>query len=247
MNWFFVCLTICSIIYLFYKIQAWMHDFCCDPLSYVVVTGNRYFTSNDDIRNAIMQLEALGTFFTQDINIIQKKIEQLPWINKVSIRKRWPDTLQINIVEYIPIAYWNDNLVISTTGTIIRIPNLKEIYKNKNIWIPVLYGPDNKAQDVLSNYLIFREILQSNTFHIKSAKMDIRGAWQLALTEGICLKLGKDNVIERLRYFIKIYPILFQKIHEKNQCVDYIDLRYRSGFAVKWIYNVMTSIALCNE
>lgn len=239
MSWIIVFFVL---FWCFYKIKIWIYDCCCDPLSYVVITGNRCFTTNDDINNAITQFGELGTLITQDVNVIQKKIEQLPWVKRVSVRKKWPDTLKIHLIEYIPIAYWNDNLIISTTGIIVKASNFQSIKKNKDndtACVPTLYGPDNKSKDILNHYLIFREILRSNTLQIKSAKMDIRCSWQLVLTGGIYLKLGKENIIERLRYFLKIYPILIQKIHEQNKHIDYIDLRYRSGFVVKWINNTI--------
>lgn len=232
-----VCIVIFSIIWNIYRIKKWTFDYCCDSLSYVVVTGHRNFTTNDIIQNLIMQLGRLGAFVTQDVNLIQEKIEQLPWIRQVSVRKQWPDTLKIHLIEYVPIALWNDELLISTTGAIFQAPNFQEInkkYSNDTVWIPVLSGPEDKAQYILDNYLIFREILESNTLQIRSMKMDLACSLQLIVTGNIYLKLGRENCIERLCFFIKIYPDLLQKMQKKIKYIDYIDLRYRSGFAIKW-------------
>lgn len=239
-NWVFIFFVIFSIVWSVYTIQEWIYRYCCCPLSYVIVTGNRQFVTNEDIRDAIISLGVLGNFIKQDVNIIQKQIKQvLPWIHQISIRKKWPDTLKIHVIEYVPAAYWNSNLVISTTGVVLQVSDLRIVHRYENdnaIQMPFLYGPEDKIQEVLNNYLIFHAVLKSNKFQIKSATMDVHCSWQLHLIEeGINLRLGRDNVIERLCYFITIYPVLIYKIHEYNKCIDYIDLRYRSGFVVKWI------------
>ncbi len=78
---------------------GWMEDAQRLPLSKLVLTGERHYTRNDDIRQWILALGEPGTFMTQDVNIIQTQIEQrLPWIKQVSVRKQWPDELKIHLV-----------------------------------------------------------------------------------------------------------------------------------------------------
>ncbi len=88
-------------------VLGWMEDAQRLPLSKLVLTGERHYTRNDDIRQSILAFGSQGTFMTQDVNIIQTQIEQLlPWIKQVSVRKQWPDELKIHLVEYVPIARW---------------------------------------------------------------------------------------------------------------------------------------------
>ena len=95
-------------------VLGWMEDAQRLPLSKLVLTGERHYTRNDDIRQSILALGEPGTFMTQDVNIIQTQIEQrLPWIKQVSVRKQWPDELKIHLVEYVPIARWNDQHMVT--------------------------------------------------------------------------------------------------------------------------------------
>ncbi|AGC03430.1 cell division protein FtsQ [Candidatus Blochmanniella chromaiodes str. 640] len=240
LDWILIFVVTISIVWSSYKIKEWIHNVCCNPVSYMIVTGKRNYTTDTDIHQLIVKLGVLGTFITQDVNIIQKQIESLPWIQQVSVRKQWPDTLKIHIIEYIPLTYWNDFHIISTTGIIFKVP--KEYRDNNKKVMPSLYGPEGSERAVLANYYAFNEILKSIKFQIKSVQMDTRYSWQLILQDNIHLKLGRNNIIERLYYFIKIYPILFQKINDNNTCIDYIDLRYRSGFAVRWSSNSITPV-----
>ncbi len=80
----------------------------------LVLTGERHYTRNDDIRQ--WHWGEPGTFMTQ-ANIIQTQIEQrLPWIKQASVRKQRPDELKIHLVEYVPIARWNDQHMVDAEG-----------------------------------------------------------------------------------------------------------------------------------
>ena len=100
-------------------VLGWMEDAQRLPLSKLVLTGERHYTRNDDIRQSILALGEPGTFMTQDVNIIQTQIEQrLPWIKQVSVRKQWPDELKIHLVEYVPIARWNDQHMVDRKSVV---------------------------------------------------------------------------------------------------------------------------------
>ena len=104
-------------------VLGWMEDAQRLPLSKLVLTGERHYTRNDDIRQSILALGEPGTFMTQDVNIIQTQIEQrLPWIKQVSVRKQWPDELKIHLVEYVPIAWWNDQHMVDAEGNTFSVP-----------------------------------------------------------------------------------------------------------------------------
>ncbi len=60
----------------------WMKDANRLPISKLVLTGERHYTTNDDVRQAILSLGQPGTFMTQDVNIIQQQIERMPWIRQ---------------------------------------------------------------------------------------------------------------------------------------------------------------------
>lgn len=112
----FLLMVLGTILWGGWVVIGWMKDANRLPLSKLVVTGERHYTTNDDIRQAILALGAPGTFMTQDVNIIQQQIERLPWIQQASVRKQWPDELKIHLVEYVPFARWNDLHMIDEQG-----------------------------------------------------------------------------------------------------------------------------------
>lgn len=214
-----------------WMVLGWMNDASRMPLSRLVVTGERHFTTNDDIRQSILALGAPGTFMSQNVDIIQQQIERLPWIKQASVRKQWPDELKIHVVEYVPVARWNDLRLLDTDGKSFSVPAERTIRQK----MPLLYGPEGSEQEVLDGYRVMGKMLAANRYTLKTVAMSARHSWQLGLDNDVRLELGRDDRDGRLARFIELYPALLQQGQASNQRVSYVDLRYDSGAAVGWL------------
>ncbi|WP_310606303.1 cell division protein FtsQ [Buttiauxella brennerae] len=211
-------------------VVGWMEDAQRLPLSKLVVTGERHYTRNDDIRQSILALGPPGTFMTQDVNIIQQQIERLPWIKQASVRKQWPDELKIHLVEYVPIARWNDQHMIDAQGNSFSVPAERAAKQT----LPMLSGPEGSEGEVLQGYRTMGDVLAKDKFTLKEAAMTARRSWQLTLNNGIKLNLGRGDTMKRLSRFVELYPVLQQQEQADNKRISYVDLRYDSGAAVGW-------------
>ncbi|CAK9886032.1 MAG: Cell division protein FtsQ [Candidatus Erwinia impunctatus] len=209
----------------------WMNDASRLPLSKLVVTGQMHYTTDDDVRQAILSLGAPGTFMSQDVNVIQQQIERLPWVRQASVRKQWPDELKIHLVEYVPVAHWNDIHMVDAEGRAFSVPASRF---GKEI-LPMLYGPEGSESDVLEGYHQMSEMLAASRFRLKSVAMSARRSWQLVLDDNIRLELGRSEDMKRLTRFIQLYPKLAQQAELGSERIGYVDLRYDAGAAVGWI------------
>jgi len=226
----FLLLVVATIVWSTMAVLSWMDDAKRLPLSQLVVTGDRHYTTNDDIRQAILSLGEPGTFMTQDVNVIQQQIERLPWIKQVSVRKQWPNELKIHLVEYVPVAHWNDVHMVDAEGESFSLP-LERVAKQK---MPLLYGPEGSEQDVLQGYQEISQVLAAGKFTVKSVSMTARHSWQVTLDDDTRLDLGRDDRTARLQRFIELYPRFQQQGEADKKRVSYVDLRYDSGAAVGW-------------
>lgn len=213
-----------------FVVVKWMNDASRQPLSRLVVTGQTHYTTHDDIRQAILSLGAPGTFMSQDVDVIQQQIERLPWIQQVSVRKQWPDELKIHLVEYVPVARWNDLHMVDATGKSFSVP---ASHLGKEV-MPMLYGPEGSESEVLTGYHQMSDVLAASKFKLKVASMTARRSWQLVLDDDIRLELGRNEDMKRLQRFIQLYPTLQQQAQAGNKRISYVDLRYDSGAAVGW-------------
>lgn len=166
----FLLTVLCTVFVSGWVVLGWMEDAQRLPLSKLVLTGERHYTRNDDIRQAILALGAPGTFMTQDVNIIQSQIERLPWIKQASVRKQWPDELKIHLVEYVPIARWNDQHMVDAEGNTFSVPSDRI---GKQV-LPMLYGPEGSASEVLQGYREMGQVLAKDKFTLKEAAMTAR-------------------------------------------------------------------------
>ena len=226
----FLLMVLGTILWSGWMVVGWMKDASRLPLSKLVVTGERHYTTNDDIRQAILALGAPGTFMTQDVDIIQQQIERMPWIKQASVRKQWPDELKIHLVEYVPVAHWNDLHMVDAEGKAFSVP-AERLGKQK---LPLLYGPEGSEEDVLEGYRAMSGVLAASKYQLKVASMTARHSWQLALDNDVRLELGRDDRMGRLQRFIQLYPLLQQQAQAENKRVNYVDLRYDTGASVGW-------------
>lgn len=226
----FLLMVLGTILWGGWMVLHWMKDASRLPLSRLVVTGERHYTTHDDIRQAILSLGAPGTFMTQDVDVIQQQIERLPWIKQASVRKQWPDELKIHLVEYVSVARWNDLLMVDAEGNSFSVP--AERVGNRKM--PLLYGPEGSEDDVLEGYRTMSQVLASSKLTLKMVAMSARHSWQLGLEDDIRLELGRDERARRLARFLELYPLLQRQAQNDNKRVSYVDLRYDTGAAVGW-------------
>lgn len=226
----FLLLVLGTIAFGGFVVLKWMNDASRQPLSKLVVTGKIHYTKDDDIRQAILALGAPGTFMSQNVDVIQQQIERLPWIQQVSVRKQWPDELKIHLVEYVPVARWNDLHMVDAEGKSFSVP---ASHVGKEI-LPMLYGPEGSESEVLAGYHQMDQVIKADKLTLKAASMTARRSWQLVTGDDIRLELGRSDTMKRLNRFIELYPALQQQATAESKRIDYVDLRYDSGAAVGW-------------
>ena len=77
----------------------------------------------------------------------------------------------------------------------------------------------------------FLSDIEKLNLHINTLKVTSRGVYQVQLSNGIQIMIGRNNVLQRFDRFINLYP---KVIGQKNNRVAHVDLRYSNGFAIKW-------------
>jgi cell division protein FtsQ len=73
-------------------------------LTHVSLTGHR-FTADSDIFEAI-DLASAPTMLSFDSRTTRKRVEALPWVDKASIERVFPDRLEVHVTERTPFAVW---------------------------------------------------------------------------------------------------------------------------------------------
>ena len=210
----------------FFKLKFWLTDHQSSPLTALVLTGDREHITEDVVRDVLADQQDRLNFFTLEIAEIQKQLEQKPWVYSASIRKNWPDTLKIHIVEQSIVASWNQKSLLNRFGEIIDV-----LPEQDNHYI-ALSGDDKHSEQVLNTYLQLNQLLLPSHYRIAALHSDQRNASELVLRNGISLKLGKEQKLERIQLFLNAFPRIAQKYEISS--IDYVDLRYDTGLAIGW-------------
>ncbi|WP_448212892.1 cell division protein FtsQ/DivIB [Colwellia sp. MEBiC06753] len=197
------------------------------PVTSVVISGEMPYTVENDILTAIEPLN-IGNFFKVDVNQVQQRVNQLPWVYSVAVRKQWPNELKIYVVDQSPVARWNGDFFINQFGSAFQAS--ADRVKQK---LPEFFGPEGSEQIALDNFKSLSGLLAYRNLSIDELVLTERFSWQLTLSDGVQLNLGREERGGRVQRFMDIYPQIKQ-YQKDDEVIDYIDLRYDTGVAVGW-------------
>lgn len=169
----------------------------------------------------VVRNEVQGNFFTVDIERLRQSLEKLPWVRNVSIRREFPHRLEVQLEEYQALARWNNSALVDQQGEVF-------VAESEGV-MPDFAGQDGTAAEVTQHYAQFSQQLAALGLQVTRLVLSPRHAWQLRLSNGMVLELGREDMQQRLARFVEAYPYSLAAMQSQ---VKYVDLRYSNGFAV---------------
>lgn len=169
----------------------------------------------------LLRTEAQGNLVTVDIERLRRSLEKLPWVRSVNIRREFPDRLVVLLEEHQALARWNNAALVNQQGEVF-IAGSEQV-------LPGFIGPEGTSAEVANQYAQFSQQLAVLDLHAAQLVLSPRHAWEMRLSNGMVLKLGREDMQQRLARFVAVYPYSLAAIHSQ---VKFVDLRYRNGFAV---------------
>ena len=170
----------------------------------------------------IVRNEMRGTFFTLNLPAARRAFEKLPWVREVNLRRQWPDRLEVMVTEHVALARWSNLALVNTRGEVFQAA-----YDGS---LPVFIGPPGTSKEIAIQYEYFRRTLATIGATPALVQLTPRRAWQVRLAAGPTVELGRDDIEARLARFIAVHP---RSLAALNRRIDYVDLRYANGFAVR--------------
>jgi len=194
------------------------------PLTKLRVGGEMHRVDPAQLRAVIMPYAQRG-FFAVRLIEAQNAVERLPWVESAQVRKRWPDVLEVTVVEHKPFARWGNDRLLSVDGALFPVP--------KNVdasALPQLGGPDAQVQDVVALYNESSQLFAPMGLKVDTLVMDARGSWSLKFGNGLDVVVGRADARPRLLRFSRLLPRLLGD----TRVLARVDLRYTNGFALTW-------------
>ena len=195
------------------------------PINTVSVTGAFSNIKKQEIEELIKPL-VVGEILSLDLAPITSLLESHPWIERATVRRKWPGGLEIKVIEENPIARWGEKSFLNDRGEILQIEN-----NNSLSDLPLLQGNKHSEKLLIKTYRETTLLLQSENLQISELKQDDAGVWRLMLSNGLELVIGRDQIIAKIRRFLVIWKAT---LSSRSGDVASVDVRYDNGVAVRW-------------
>ena len=222
LGWVFVCMILTLA-------GAWLLR--QPTLQAIEVQGELTHTNAVTLRaNVAPKLE--GNFLTVDLGVTRAAFEAVPWVRRAVVKREFPNRLKVVLYEHKAIALWgteSDARLLNNLGEIFEA-NPGDVEAED---LPLLNGPDDKAQLVLQAYQRLAALFEGMDVALIQLQLSGQGSWSAELDSGTLLELGRGSVNdlqERVRRFIAtIKPV----VARFGRDLESADLRYPNGYAIK--------------
>jgi cell division protein FtsQ len=195
------------------------------PIKYVRAEGVFQYLSKNEIKTVLQPFVMTG-FFEADMQAIQSAVSTLPWVDTVTVKRIWPDAIDIKVREKKPYARWGKNSLITERGVIFT-PNNLDQFQN----LTVVTGPEMQQVKVLEIMKGIKTALADQSMELTEFSVNDRWAWKIKLATGLEILLGRNEQLKKLQRYLKTLAVLKQ---EQVDAMAIVDLRYPNGYAVSW-------------
>ncbi|BDB25547.1 cell division protein FtsQ [Cupriavidus sp. TA19] len=178
-----------------------------------------------------------GNFFTLDLNAARQAFESVPWVRRASVRREWPNGLAVEVEEHEALGTWGSaesGRLLNTYGEIF-VANTAEAEEDAQLL--ALDGPPDSEGDVIEKLEVMRQWFKPLQTEPLAVTLSGRYAWRAKLSNGMVVELGREQndedraaMDQRVRRFVAAWP---QVTEQWGKQIDYADLRYPNGFAIR--------------
>ena len=171
-------------------------DGVAQPLGFSIdqidVDGNDE-TSEIDVLQALWQTGS-QSLFSLDPSVARRTLEAMPWVDRASVAKIFPDRVRIALSEHHPYAVWQKDdefVVVNREGKEI-VPFAPGRFAN----LPVIVGTGAAAH--AAALIDELEVLPELRARVKAYVRVGDRRWDLKLENGVDVELPEDNPVEAL-------------------------------------------------
>jgi cell division protein FtsQ len=201
---------------------AWLLE---RPISSVRVDGPFERVSAVQIEAAVTPYLEDG-FLATNLGDLRRIIVRLPWVQDATVRRSWPSTVSIRIVEEQAAACWGDSGLLNVYGELF-VTDATHIPAE----LPQLSGPPGTELQVARRFFDINSRLEQRGLNAVGLTVDERRSWTLKLSNGMEVRFGSVAMESRTARFFQALDQVLTPLADK---VDYVDMRYTNGFAIGW-------------
>jgi len=190
-----------------------------EPVRRVIFTGDSAKLVRADLEafaESIRGLPASG----ESLAAIRDAARRIPWVREATVRRRFPDAVEIAFEAHVPLARWSDDALVSVRGEVFNAE-----FPGK---LPLFRGAPGAAGAMAREYPAIAQAA-APIANVNELRLSPRGAWEIVLDSGLVLALGRGDIHGRLARFVAAWP----RLPENARKAARADLRYGTGFALR--------------
>jgi len=174
-------------------------------LDRITITGLNELTAREVLSSA--GIDEHASLFSVDAEAVRARLLAMPLVREATVRKLFPDGLQITLVEREPFALWQRHgevFVVSADGK--TIDTLRD---DRFLRLPLVVGEGANERAVAFAKMI--DAQPALKPHIRAGILVGQRRWTLKLDNGIDVRLPEDNVdaaMARLATLVKDKTLL---------------------------------------
>jgi cell division protein FtsQ len=165
-----------------------------------------------------------GGILSVDIDAVAAALIALSWPRSVTVRRVWPDRLQVSVVKSTLIARWKGDRYLTSTGTVV---SSEEAMKD----LPNLECAMAAPREAMEMYGLLQEISAQESLTLAELRQNRIGEWQVRFVDGMTVNLGAEKVIERMHRFMAAWR---DASVTNGAAIAYVDTRYPNGVAIRF-------------
>ena len=159
------------------------------------------------------------------LEAVRDAARKVSWVREASVRRRFPDAIEIRFEAHEALARWNERGLVSRRGEVFAAEDASEL--------PHFRGPEGGAAAMVAEYPAFVTAFAPLGAAVRELRLTARGAWEVRLANGLTVALGRGDWQARAQRFAAAWPAL----SEEARATRYADLRYPNGFALRGTHN----------
>lgn len=169
---------------------------------------------------------ASGNFFALDLEGLRRTAEAVPWVHRVTVRRRWPDGVHIQFSEQQLAARWGDTAWVNADGELVELRG-----QAGPEGLVLLDGPVGAQAEVLAQWRRLEPIAQAHALGVTRLRLTPRYTWEIELNNRLLLLAGRGAPDDKFARFLEVHR---QTTAGQIGRIHHVDLRYTNGFAVQW-------------
>lgn len=208
-----------------WQFVSWLMQPSTMPIKQVRIGGELNYVTAEDISTSLSALVDTG-YFAMNSSEIVKHATALPWVNKATIRRVWPDTIVLTLVEQKPAAIWNKTALLNTQGEVF-----KPVFDNSLETLPSLSGVETSSQAILEEYRKVNNAIKSTGIQVSKLSLAEHGSWSAVMSNGIKVSVGHQSPEQAIGKSLRLLASLEGSLIDQ---LAKVDLRYPNGVSVQW-------------